>query len=410
MVKETKLYDTLGVSPSATANEMKKAYRKLAIKYHPDKNPGNDEAAEKFKEISYAYEVLADEKKRGIYDQGGEQALKEGGGGGHGHHNPMDIFDMFFGGGGGRRNRGPSKAEPMVHELGVTLAQLYNGAVRRLRITRNVICSDCEGRGGKVGARKCARCNGQGSIVRMHQIAPGMVQQVQQMCRVCDGQGEKIDDGDKCKSCNGKKTKRESKVLEVHVDKGMKSGQKITFSGEGDQQPGLDHGDVIMVLREKPDSCAFERRGDDLVAKMEISLSEALTGFRRVIRTLDERDILITSGPGEDIKDGAMVKCVLGEGMPLYRNPLAQGKLVIMFNIQFPPSGWFKDEKVLAQLEAVLPPKKEVKVEDHFEEVALHDYHEGCNGSSRMQQDEDSDEDHHGDHHHGGRTQQCQTH
>ena len=149
MVKETKFYDILGVKPGVSDVDLKKAYRKLALKFHPDKNPGPD-AAEKFKEISMAYEVLSNEDKRRIYDAHGEQGIKEGGGGGGGFHSPMDIFDMFFGGGGfggmGGRPRGPRRTKNLMHQLSVSLEEMYNGTTRKLALQKNVICADCDGK------------------------------------------------------------------------------------------------------------------------------------------------------------------------------------------------------------------------------------------------------------------------
>lgn len=224
MVKETKLYDVLGVTPESTPAEIKKAYRKLALKYHPDKNP---DEPEKFKEISAAFEVLSDEKKKSIYDKYGEQGLREGSGGEF--HSPFDIFDMFFGGGGGRR-RGPgekARGKDTVHQLKVSLEELYNGAVRQLAVQKNVICDGCNGIGGKEGSvQKCDNCNGTGVDVKLRQIGPGMVQQIQQPCSECNRTGEKIKEKDKCKKCNGKKVIRERKVLECNIYPGMKDGQK----------------------------------------------------------------------------------------------------------------------------------------------------------------------------------------
>lgn len=191
MVKDTKFYDLLGVNPKATPEELKKAYRKLALKYHPDKNPTE---GDRFKAISQAYDVLSDAKKRELYDRGGEEAIKEGGtGGGMGGRNPMDIFDMFFGGGGRSRQRGPAKGKDVIHQLSVTLEDLYNGSTRKLALQKNVICPKCEGHGGKKGAvESCTPCRGTGMQIRIQQLAPGMVQQIQSVCHDCQGQGERI--------------------------------------------------------------------------------------------------------------------------------------------------------------------------------------------------------------------------
>lgn len=295
MVKETGFYDLLNVKPDATPDEIKKSYRKLALKCHPDKNPDDPDAQEKFKSISMAYEVLSDAKKREMYDKVGEQGLKEGGGGGD-FSSPMDIFDMFFGG-GGRRSKS-NKGKDVIHQLSVSLEDMYNGSTRKLALQKNVICEKCEGRGGKAGAvAKCTTCKGSGTQVLLNQIGAGMYQQIHTSCRECDGQGEKINAKDMCKTCNGKKIVHERKILEVHIDKGMEDGQKISFAGEGDQSPGLEPGDIIIILEEK-EHPLFKRKDMDLVMKMDITLNEALTGFKKSIKTLDNRQIIISSLPG----------------------------------------------------------------------------------------------------------------
>lgn len=175
MVRETKFYDLLGVSPGCSPADLKKAYRKLALKYHPDKNP-ND--GEKFKQISQAYEVLSDPDKKRIYDQGGEQALKEGGVGPAGFSSPMDLFDMFFGAspfGGPRARRRERRGKDVVHQLAVTLEELYKGSVRKLALQKNVVCDKCEGRGGRKGAMgQCPACRGSGMQCQIHQLGPGI--------------------------------------------------------------------------------------------------------------------------------------------------------------------------------------------------------------------------------------------
>ncbi|XP_075884528.1 dnaJ homolog subfamily A member 2a isoform X2 [Nelusetta ayraudi] len=253
-VVDTKLYDLLGVSPSVTENELKKAYRKLAKEYHPDKNPN---AGDKFKEISFAYEVLTNPEKKELYDRYGEQGLREGGGCGPGMD---DIFSHIFGGGlfgfmGGQsrsRNGGRRRGEDMVHPLKVSLEDLYNGKTTKLQLSKNVLCSTCNGQGGKTGAvQKCTTCRGRGMRIMIRQLAPGMVQQMQSVCTDCNGEGEVISEKDRCKKCEGKKVVKEVKILEVHVDKGMKHGQKITFGGEADQAPSVEPGDIVLVLQEK---------------------------------------------------------------------------------------------------------------------------------------------------------------
>lgn len=361
MVKETGYYDILGVKPTATQDELKKAYRKLALKYHPDKNPNE---GEKFKLISQAYEVLSNEEKRRIYDQGGEQALKEGGTGGGGFSSPMDIFDMFFG--GGRRREREKKVKDVIHQMSVSLEELYNGAVRKLALQKHVICSKCEGQGGKKPPEKCPSCRGTGMQVRIQQLGPGMVSQMQSMCADCRGQGERINPKDRCKTCEGRKVVKDRKILEVHVDKGMEDGQKIVFSGEGDQEPGLEPGDIIIVLDEK-EHTLFRRVNNDLTMQMHISLVEALCGFQKPIKTLDDRTIVVSAIPGEVIKH-SIIKCVMGEGMPQYKNPFEKGRLLIQFTVDF-PSQIAQDR--IAKLEKILPARPELIIPDDSEEVSL---------------------------------------
>jgi len=304
MVKETELYDRLGVSPQASGEDIKKAYRKMAIKYHPDKNPNNPEAEAKFKEISEAYEVLSDENKRQMYDKYGKEALKEGTG-----HSAHDIFEQFFGGGFGNffggGPRGPKKTEDIVHELQVTLEDLYKGKTTKLSVTRNIICSSCSGSGTKSGANvgKCKGCDGKGIRVIIKQLGPGMIQQMQTVCPECGGKGEQIKDEDKCNLCKGKKVVKDKKVLTVYVDKGMKHGQKIVFSGESDEAPGMEPGDIAFVLVEKKHDI-FKRNGNDLYMEATIPLLEALGGYTFTIKQLDDRILLIKSEKGDIITPG----------------------------------------------------------------------------------------------------------
>lgn len=366
MVKETKYYDIMGVSPSATEQELKKAYRKLAMKYHPDKNP---DEPEKFKEISQVYEVLSDPDKRKLYDKGGEQAIKEDGSGGGGFHNPMDIFDMFFGTHSRERQR---RSKDVVHQLSVSLEEMYNGATRKLALQKNVICEKCEGRGGKKGAtEKCGNCRGSGVQIQIRQIGLGMVQQIQSVCHTCRGQGERISAKDRCKNCQGNKVVRIRKILEIKIERGMSDGEKIVFSGEGDQEPGLEAGDVIIILDEKEHSF-YQRRNSDLICKVQLELVESLCGFQKTIRMLDGRELLASTIPGEIIKHDE-VRVVHNEGMPLVKDPQVRGRLIIHFEVKFPNSNSMKRDK-LAMLESILPPREECIISDDAEEVTLEDY------------------------------------
>jgi len=379
MVKETGFYDLLGVAPDADDSQLKKAYRKLAMKFHPDKNK-EEGAQEKFKNISAAYEVLSDKEKRDLYDNYGEQGLKEGGRGGGGG-DPFDIFNMFFGGGGGRGprgHRGPQKGADVKHALPVTLEHLYNGVTKKLSLQRKVLCkAGCKGEGvdsqfldRKDKILTCSICGGHGVIMKTRSLGPGMIQQMQSACHDCKGQGKSINPKLICKSCKGNKTTKDKRILEVHVEKGMQEGERIMFRGEGDEEPGIEAGDVIIVLQEKPHD-TFERKENDLYMSMEIDLVDALCGLSRSVITLDDRELIVSSIPGEIIEHDK-VKMIRGEGMPMRRNPFEKGNLYIKFKIAFPSSSWCQRVD-RAAIEKLLPKREIPKavVNDDCEEVMI---------------------------------------
>ncbi|CAL9060404.1 unnamed protein product [Musa banksii] len=370
----TRYYEILGVSKNASQDDLKKAYRKAAIKNHPDK--GGD--PEKFKELAQAYEVLSDPEKREIYDQYGEDALKEGMRGGGGGHNPFDIFESFFGGspfgvGGSSRGRRQRRGEDAIHPLKVSLEDLYSGISKKLSLSQNVICQKCKGKGSKSGASmSCSGCEGSGMTVTIRQLGPGMIQQMQHPCSECKGTGETINEKDRCPQCKGEKVIQEKKVLEVVVEKGMQNEQKITFPGEADEAPETVTGDIVFVLQQK-DHPKFKRKGDDLYYEHTLSLTEALCSFQFVLTHLDNRQLLIKSNPGEVVKPDQF-KAINDEGMPMYQRPFMRGKLYIHFTVDFPDLLTLDQCKAL---EAALPPKPASQMTDmeldECEETTLYD-------------------------------------
>ena len=289
----------------------------------------------------------------------------------------QDLFSQlfggggFFGGGGGSRNQGPRRSKDLVHRVHVSLEDLYKGKTTKLALTRNVICPKCDGKGGKEGAvRSCNTCQGRGVRVTLRQMGP-MIQQLQQPCDECSGTGEIINHRDKCKTCNARKVVSEKKMLEVHVDKGMKGGQTITFSGESDQAPGVVPGDVVIVIEEKPHE-RFKRNDNNLVTDVEIDLLVALGGGQFTIKHLDDRALVVTIPPGDVVKQGmCQIRCwrvtrsdtsdaademkvIQGQGMPSQRHH-EMGDLYVKMSIKWPEH---IDPDKIHLLEQVLPPRK----------------------------------------------------
>jgi len=336
-------YDILGVSKTASTKEIKKAYRKLAMKYHPDKNQGKKEAEDKFKQIAEAYEVLSDDEKRKKYDSFGKEGL-------NGHHfaSAQDIFRNFFGDGGnggifnffGMGSRGPRKTRDVQYPLGVTLKEFYQGTTKKINVQRNRNCDECGGRGVKKGAalNPCSVCKGSGVIIRHHQVAPGFLSTQRQTCYHCNGEKMMANAADYCKKCSGKKVVKDVKLLKIHIQPGAKAGDVIQFSGEADEAPGWIAGDIYIILQEKAEENGlWKRNGNDLIYNVEISLKEALTGYTMEINHLSGKKIYVENR-SEVISPGSR-RSIYNKGMPIKREDgmiSGYGNLVLIFQVRFP--------------------------------------------------------------------------
>lgn len=339
MVVDTKFYDLLGVSPNADDNEIKQGYKQKARELHPDKNRDDPQATEKFQELNYAYEVLKDRQKRAIYDKFGPEGLK-------------DNFNPF------RPKPQPQRRQrtkDIIYKLEVTLEDLYNGKETKLRINRNIICPECKGNGCQKDKtpQKCPECGGSGQKVFVRRMGPIIIGQQVSTCQFCQGSGEKIDHADRCLNCGGRKVVNEKKIIEVHIEPGMEDGDKIPFIGSSDENPGFDTGDVVVILKMKPNH-HFLRKHDDLLIEKNISLSESLFGASFVIEHLDGRKLVVETQKNKVIEPDS-VHVIEREGMPQRGNRFEKGKLYVKFNVKFPKSEDLS-EKLRADLIECLPP------------------------------------------------------
>ncbi|KAI3404880.2 XDJ1 [Candida oxycetoniae] len=374
---EEDLYEILEVDSTASSAEIKKAYRRLALKYHPDKVSEEEREASEilFKKVSFAYEVLIDEDKRSYYDHYGTTTTDNnyGGasyasnpfeqfyGGGFNQYEGNDFHEFFFNGGTGGPQKKSRTEDAHIH-VEVTLEELYIGKVVRTTLTRNIICTQCKGSGlrsASAMSKACAVCKGEGHTRKIKRVAPGLVTQEYVDCANCKGSGKIYRTKDKCKVCLGARVTEETKILEFEIARGAPSRGVVTKHGESDEYPGKQTGDIILEYTCKEHS-VFERKGDDLYISFSLSLADALAGFtKQVALHLDGRVVQISTPPGKVIRPGDYIK-IIGEGMPKSNKswslfPNASGDLYLKPDIEFPKDNWFLEKDDLVKLRNILP-------------------------------------------------------
>lgn len=359
-------YEVLGVSKSATKNEIKKAYRKLAMQYHPDRNPDDKTAEEKFKEAAEAYEVLHDDDKRAKYDRFGHSGLK-GGQDFHGFNNVNDIFSHFsdifggaFGGGGssifddffgsgsssrGRKRTQGTPGSDLRITLKLTLEEIASGTTKKVKIKRYEKCSTCNGTGAKDPSafRDCSVCGGTGEVRQVSRSVFGQFVNISP-CQNCGGTGKII--ADRCTSCGGEGRKQTDSMLKISVPAGVHNNSYMTMRGEGNAgKNGGPAGDVIVIFQELPHEY-FVRDGDDIIYELFLSFPEAVLGTEVEVPTLTGRAKLkIESGtqPGKFLK--------MREKGIQHLNSHGSGDQLVKINIHVPKKVNQKEKELLKELE-----------------------------------------------------------
>lgn len=319
-------YEALGVGRDASADEIKKAYRKQALKFHPDRNPGDAEAERRFKGISEAYEVLSDDKKRGLYDRYGAEGVAGAAGmhgeagfesmeealrtfmGAFGGMGSDSIFDSFFGGGGAGPGTHVRQGASKRANITLSFAEAAKGVDKELAITNYVNCSDCNGSGAgsPQGIQQCSVCGGAGQVFEQRGFFS-----MSSTCSRCHGEGRVITDP--CKKCHGEGVVKEKQHVKVHIPAGVDSGMRLKMSGYGDAgQGGGPPGDLYVFIDVEPHEI-FEREGNDVIINFPISITEAALGCKKEIPSLDSHSCRVTIPEGT--QSGKVFR-VKGEGFP----------------------------------------------------------------------------------------------
>ena len=353
-------YEVLGVSKTATDDEIKKAYRKIAIKYHPDRNPGNTEAEEKFKEAAEAYDVLHDPQKRQQYDQFGFDApggrFGGGGFGGAGGFSMDDIFSMFgdvfgghgggfggFGGfgGGGQRQKPQYRGADLRIKVTLSLQEIATGTTKKFKVKKDVTCTHCNGSGAENGSASetCPTCHGSGVVTRTVRTMLGMMQ-TQSECPTCHGEGTVIKN--KCKECGGTGIVKGEEVVEIKIPAGVAEGMVVNVPGKGSagQHNGIN-GDIQVYISEEPNDI-FVRDGNDVIYNLLLDFPTAVLGGNVEIPTIDGSKVKIKIEPGT--QPGKTLR-LRGKGLPSVQGyGTGTGDLVVNISV-YVPKTLSKDEK-----------------------------------------------------------------
>jgi molecular chaperone DnaJ len=348
MAQKRDYYEVLGVSRSASEKEIAAAYRKMAIKFHPDSNPGDETATEKFKEAAEAYEILSDGDKRRIYDQYGHAGLDAGGASPH-FHDVGDIFEAFgdlfgfgdmFGGGGGRRRRRARRGSDVRCDVALDLEEAASGVSKSVEFDRSKQCNVCSGSGSRPGAspEACRRCGGRGQVVQS-----GGILRVQTTCPTCRGAGTVI--SDPCTQCRGNGYTKEHVKLDVAIPAGVDDGMRVRLMGEGEPSPdGGPPGDCYCFVTLRPHRL-FQREGDHLILRLPIGYSQAALGATIEVPTLDGRaDLEVPQGT----QSGDVFR-LRGRGMPNPRGGKL-GDLLVQTYIEVPKKLSQREEELLREL------------------------------------------------------------
>lgn len=305
-------YDVLGVERSASDDELKKAYRKLARQYHPDVNPDNSDAEAKFKEINEAYETLSDGNKRAQYDQFGHDGPAGFGGGGQDFGNVNDIFDMFFGGGFGSsaQQKGPRKGQDLRYDMTIEFEEAVFGTEKTINIPRWETCHTCNGTGAKIGTSPttCSRCNGSGQVITTQRTPFGQFQ-TSKTCPECGGKGKVVKDP--CSECSGQGKNRITKKIQVKVPAGVDSGSRLRMTAEGEAgELGGPNGDLYIYINVRPHAI-FKRDEEDIYMDQEINVAQAALGADVEVLTLEGK-VTLTVPAG--VQNGAKFR-LRGKGV-----------------------------------------------------------------------------------------------